>query len=285
MKCFYGLLVIPELPVANHPGSPCLVFSVEGEEAWEVLPISLVSGLSLLANNTALLYGGVAFVSMVHANVTWRSKFEKGGGLERGNREKHRKPCWFQQEILFYICLFEDLLSFPDIYFACLFSVFSFCCVLFSFIFAWVIFTGKVNPLSLGHCLGSKHISQPPPNQHEGLRCWFQLLGEKDQRCIHSQWDSAAALRLWFYLVSPDNCIMHAISEADPGNAVCLNQPITISATVLILRPCHVCETQDVTTADPALRVPFAPRTKVFLLCWLHPPKTRKSDEIITTKL
>lgn len=47
-----------------------LVFSLEGEEAWDVLPISLVSGLSLLANNTALLYGGVAFVSMVHANVT-----------------------------------------------------------------------------------------------------------------------------------------------------------------------------------------------------------------------
>lgn len=34
-----------------------------------VLPISLVSGFSLLANNTALLYGGVAFVSMIHANV------------------------------------------------------------------------------------------------------------------------------------------------------------------------------------------------------------------------
>ena len=34
-----------------------------------VLPISVVSGFSLLANNTALLYGGVAFVSMIHANV------------------------------------------------------------------------------------------------------------------------------------------------------------------------------------------------------------------------
>lgn len=39
------------------------------EEAWVVLPISLVRGFSLLANNTALLYGGVAFVSMIHANV------------------------------------------------------------------------------------------------------------------------------------------------------------------------------------------------------------------------
>lgn len=35
------------------------------EEAWVVLPISVVSGASLLTNNTAMLYGGVAFVSMV----------------------------------------------------------------------------------------------------------------------------------------------------------------------------------------------------------------------------
>ena len=41
-----------------------------------VLPISLVRGFSLLANNTALLYGGVAFVSMIHANVRG---FRRGG--------------------------------------------------------------------------------------------------------------------------------------------------------------------------------------------------------------
>ncbi|CAK9109593.1 unnamed protein product [Durusdinium trenchii] len=35
------------------------------EEALLVLPISVVNGASLLTNNTALLYGGVAFVSMV----------------------------------------------------------------------------------------------------------------------------------------------------------------------------------------------------------------------------
>lgn len=34
-------------------------------EAWLVLPISVVNGASLLTNNTALLHGGVAFVSMV----------------------------------------------------------------------------------------------------------------------------------------------------------------------------------------------------------------------------
>eukprot|EP00435_Cladocopium_sp_Y103_P052651 s599_g16.t1 len=34
-------------------------------EAWLVLPISVVNGGSLLTNNTALLHGGVAFVSMV----------------------------------------------------------------------------------------------------------------------------------------------------------------------------------------------------------------------------
>ena len=34
-------------------------------EAWVVLPISVVSGASLLTNNTAMLYGGVAFVTMV----------------------------------------------------------------------------------------------------------------------------------------------------------------------------------------------------------------------------
>ncbi|CAJ1356104.1 unnamed protein product [Effrenium voratum] len=34
-------------------------------EAWVVLPISVVNGASLLSNNTAMLYGGVAFVSMV----------------------------------------------------------------------------------------------------------------------------------------------------------------------------------------------------------------------------
>ena len=45
-----------------------------------VLPISLVSGFSLLANNTALLYGGVAFVSMIHANVRGFPK----GRVKRG---------------------------------------------------------------------------------------------------------------------------------------------------------------------------------------------------------
>lgn len=129
MKCYYGLLVIPELPVANHLILDYLlsfpVFSFAGEEAWEVLPISLVSGVSLLANNTALLYGGVAFVSMVHANVTWRSrsKFEKGGLLERGERENHRQPCWFPPDFFFYSFLFEDLL-FSQIFCICVFCIF-----------------------------------------------------------------------------------------------------------------------------------------------------------------
>lgn len=211
---------------------------------------------------------------MVHANVTWWSKFENGGMLKRGNRENHRKPCWF-----------------PPDFFSIVFC--SKICGLLSFLFAWVKFTGKINPLCLGHCLGSKHISHPPPKPAWGtkMRCWFQLLGrvnllgERDQRCIHSQWDSASLL---FYFVSPDNCMIHAILEADPGNTVCLNQPITISATALILRPCHVCETQDVTTADPALRVPFTPppptknriywEPKCFCCGWL--PKTRKSSQL-----
>jgi len=63
----------PDSITAIHMSVVCLVALCferpRREEAWEVLPISLVSGVSLLANNTALLYGGVAFVSMVHANV------------------------------------------------------------------------------------------------------------------------------------------------------------------------------------------------------------------------
>lgn len=149
-------------------------------------------------------------------------------------------------------------------------------------------------PIVSGALLGKQtHLTPPPPKPAWGtkMRCWFQLLGrvnllgERDQRCIHSQWDSASLL---FYFVSPDNCMIHAILEADPGNTVCLNQPITISATALILRPCHVCETQDVTTADPALRVPFTPppptknriywEPKCFCCGWL--PKTRKSSQL-----
>mmetsp|Transcript_42362 Transcript_42362/g.76021 ORF Transcript_42362/g.76021 Transcript_42362/m.76021 type:complete len:445 (+) Transcript_42362:76-1410(+) len=34
-------------------------------EAWNVLPISAVNGVSLILNNTALVHGGVAFISMI----------------------------------------------------------------------------------------------------------------------------------------------------------------------------------------------------------------------------
>lgn len=151
----------------------------------------------------------------------------------KGRNVRKRKPGKAQNTLLvstgtFLLQFFvRRSVVFPR-YFACLFFVMCFCCGLFSFIFAWVKFTGKITPLCLGHCLGSKHISQPPPKPAWGTLCWFQLLGrvnllgERDQRCIHSQWDSASLL---FYLVSPDNCIIHAILEADPGNTVCLNQP------------------------------------------------------------
>mmetsp|Transcript_31183 Transcript_31183/g.72049 ORF Transcript_31183/g.72049 Transcript_31183/m.72049 type:complete len:463 (-) Transcript_31183:68-1456(-) len=43
----------------------CLFERPRLTEAWVVLPISVVNGASLLTNNTAMLYGGVAFVSMV----------------------------------------------------------------------------------------------------------------------------------------------------------------------------------------------------------------------------
>lgn len=229
---------------------------------------------------------------MVHANVTWRSKFEKGGMLERGNREKHRTPCWFQQEHFFYSFLFEDLLFFPGILHVC------FLLCVFVVVYSRLYLLEWNSQARSPHCVWgiaweANTSHNPPPKPAWGTLCWFQLLGrvnllgERDQRCIHSQWDSASLL---FYLVSPDNCIIHAILEADPGNTVCLNQPITVSATALILRPCHVCETQDVTTADPALRVPFTPpptkknriywEPKCFYCGWLHPAKTLKSSQL-----
>eukprot|EP00438_Fugacium_kawagutii_P012924 Skav226147 [mRNA] locus=scaffold1065:138519:148874:- [translate_table: standard] len=48
----------PEQCLAETASKRCL-------PAWLVLPISVVNGASLLTNNTALLHGGVAFVSMV----------------------------------------------------------------------------------------------------------------------------------------------------------------------------------------------------------------------------
>lgn len=63
----------PESITAMHMLGVCLVTgSLQRphiKEALAVLPISLLHGASLMTNNTALLYGGVAFVSMISANI------------------------------------------------------------------------------------------------------------------------------------------------------------------------------------------------------------------------
>ncbi|CAK9066652.1 unnamed protein product [Durusdinium trenchii] len=63
----------PNTLTAMHMLAVCLVTLIferpKMDEALKVLPISVLNGLSLLTNNTAFLYGGVAFVSMIAANV------------------------------------------------------------------------------------------------------------------------------------------------------------------------------------------------------------------------
>lgn len=63
----------PETTTAMHMMAVSLVVLCferpRKEEALQVLPISALNGASLLLNNKAFLYGGVAFVSMVAANV------------------------------------------------------------------------------------------------------------------------------------------------------------------------------------------------------------------------
>lgn len=63
----------PESITAMHMFCVCLITGSlqrpQIKEAIAVLPISLLHGASLMTNNTALLYGGVAFVSMISANV------------------------------------------------------------------------------------------------------------------------------------------------------------------------------------------------------------------------
>eukprot|EP00930_Biecheleria_cincta_P038791 TRINITY_DN26665_c0_g1_i1.p1 TRINITY_DN26665_c0_g1~~TRINITY_DN26665_c0_g1_i1.p1 ORF type:complete len:424 (+),score=63.86 TRINITY_DN26665_c0_g1_i1:100-1371(+) len=46
-------------------GAACIVERPKLDEALSVLPISVVTGCSLILNNTALLHGGVAFTSMI----------------------------------------------------------------------------------------------------------------------------------------------------------------------------------------------------------------------------
>jgi len=63
----------PETTTAMHMMAVSLVVLCferpRKEEALQVLPISALNGASLLLNNKAFLYGGVAFVSMIAANV------------------------------------------------------------------------------------------------------------------------------------------------------------------------------------------------------------------------
>eukprot|EP00913_Durusdinium_trenchii_P003010 g2782.t1 len=63
----------PNTITAMHMLAVCIVTLIferpSMDEALKVLPISVLNGLSLLTNNSAFLYGGVAFVSMIAANV------------------------------------------------------------------------------------------------------------------------------------------------------------------------------------------------------------------------
>ena len=92
-----------------HMLAVCLVTLIferpKMDEALKVLPISVLNGLSLLTNNTAFLYGGVAFVSMIAANVpfmTFSLELIKGKSLY----EKHH----FSMNEHFIIVFFCSLL-------------------------------------------------------------------------------------------------------------------------------------------------------------------------------
>eukprot|EP00434_Breviolum_minutum_P024109 symbB.v1.2.021281.t1/scaffold1831.1/size99527/4 len=78
----------PETITAVHMLGVCLVTGCitqpELKEAFSVLPISLLHGASLMANNTALLFGGVAFVSMIASNVPFIVFLLEIGKRKRG---------------------------------------------------------------------------------------------------------------------------------------------------------------------------------------------------------
>ncbi|CAK9026645.1 Hypothetical protein (Fragment) [Durusdinium trenchii] len=63
----------PNTILAMHMLALCSVTSLfakpRKEDALQVLPISMLNGLSLLTNSSAFLFGSVAFVSMIAANV------------------------------------------------------------------------------------------------------------------------------------------------------------------------------------------------------------------------
>ena len=82
----------PNTITAMHMLAVCIVTLIferpSMDEALKVLPISVLNGLSLLTNNSAFLYGGVAFVSMIAANVpfmTFSLELLKG------------KPLWYEK--------------------------------------------------------------------------------------------------------------------------------------------------------------------------------------------
>lgn len=171
-----GLLVIPELPVANHLildytvksyqinfplfFVPCFLFlQVKRHGRFYPSPWSVVYHCWLIIRPYSMVVWPLSPWSM----PMWHDEASlKGEECWKEETGKITENLAGFHRICFSIVFCSKICCFPR-YFAYVFFVMCFCCGLLSFIFAWVKFTGKITPLCLGHCLGSKHISQPPP--------------------------------------------------------------------------------------------------------------------------